>query len=61
MHIDSKHGMLYCATKIGFLYVYENSTASLLSRNRFSDKPIFTGTKNTKKSGLYVINAGGVT
>lgn len=61
MHIDPTHGMLFCATKIGFLYIYEISTASLLSRTRFSDKPIFTGAKNSKNNGLYVINAGGIT
>ncbi len=59
MHIDAKHGMLYCATKIGFLFIYEISTASLLSRARISDKPIFTGVKNSKTDGLYVINGVG--
>jgi len=59
MHIDSTHGMLYCATKIGFLYIYEISTASLLSRFKISDKPIFTGAKNSKNNGLIVINAAG--
>lgn len=61
MHVDKAHGMLYCATKIGFIYIYEISTAVLLSRYRYSDKAIFTGAKNSKNSGLYTINAGGIT
>ena len=56
MHVDAKHGMLYCATKFGYLFVYELSTASLLSRVRISEKPIFCGAKNSKNDGLYVIN-----
>jgi clathrin heavy chain len=61
MHVDAKHGMLYCATKIGYLLVYEISTNVLLSRVRISEKPIFVGTKNSKNDGLYVINALGQT
>ncbi len=59
MHVDSKHGMLFVATKMGFLLVYELTTASLLSKARISDKPIFAGAKNSKNDGLYVITSVG--
>lgn len=59
MHIDAKHGMLFVGTKMGFLLVYELSTASLLSRAKISDKPIFTGTRNSKTDGLLVITGAG--
>ena len=49
MHHCQKYGMLFVLTKFGFIYVYELTTRLMIFKNRISDSPIFTGTKNRKK------------
>lgn len=43
MHISEKFGMLLCASKLGYLYVYEIKNAVLLYKNKISQGPIFVG------------------
>lgn len=59
MSVSSKNGVLFCATKHGFIYVYELVTGSLIARSRISDSVVFVGAKNTKTEGIVTISKSG--
>ncbi len=59
MQISPKYGIIYLITKFGFLFVYELSTVSFITRVKISQDTIFIGTRNSKTDGIYCINKGG--
>lgn len=54
-----KFGILFIITKMGFLYMYEVSTAALLYRQKITDQLCFVATRNANTDGMIVINRGG--
>jgi len=54
-----KYGVVFIITKMGFLYMYEISTAALLFRQKVTDQLCFVATRNTKTDGMIVINRAG--
>jgi clathrin heavy chain len=59
MQVSGKYGILYAATKAGFLYGFELTTASPLFRVRISEQSIFIGARNAKTDGILTINKAG--
>jgi clathrin heavy chain len=54
-----KFGTLFIITKMGFLYMYEVSTAALLYRQKITDQLCFVATRNANTDGMIVINRSG--
>ena len=54
-----KYGVVFIITKMGFLYMYEVSTAALLYRQKVTDQLCFVATRNEKTDGMIVINRAG--
>jgi clathrin heavy chain len=54
-----KFGIVFIITKMGFLYMYEISTAALLYRHKVTDQLCFVSSRNTKTDGMIVINRAG--
>ncbi len=52
-------GVAFIITKMGYLYIYELSTCSLLFRNRVSETLIFQTVKNNKTDGMLGVNRNG--
>jgi clathrin heavy chain len=59
MHVCTKYGLLFLATKFGFLYAYEITSTQLVYKIRISESPIFVGTRDQDQDGLYVIAKNG--
>lgn len=59
MQACPKYGVVFIITKMGFLYMYEVSTAALLFRQKVTDQLCFVATRNTKTDGMIVINRAG--
>jgi len=59
MHVSRKYGMLFVATKFGFVSIYELTTASLIFRERISDSSVFVGARESSNDGIYVIAKNG--
>lgn len=59
MHVSSKHGVLYIATKFGHLFIYELSTGAVLFRQNVSQESVFIGARNSINDGLLLINKSG--
>ncbi len=51
--------MIYVATKLGLLFVYDLETATAVYRNRISPDPIFITSEATSVGGLIAINRRG--
>jgi clathrin heavy chain len=58
-HDMPKYGSIFFITKMGFLYMYEVSTASLLYRQQFTDQLCFVNARNPNTDGMLVINKAG--
>jgi len=54
-----KYGIVFIITKMGFLYMYECSSASLLYRTKITDQLCFVSTRNANTDGMIVINKVG--
>ena len=54
-----KYGVVFIITKMGYFFMYEVSTASLLARQRITDQVCFVSTRNTATDGMIVINRAG--
>lgn len=59
MSVSTKYGLLLMVTKHGFLYAYELTTNQLFYKTRISESPIFVGTRDRDKDGIYAINKAG--
>lgn len=59
MQDSPKYGVIFIITKFGFLFMYEVSTATLLYRQKFTDKVCIVATRNPKTDGMIVINKAG--
>lgn len=59
VHDVPKYGVVFFVTKMGFLFMYEVSTASLLARQQFTDQLCFVATRNPNSDGMLVINKAG--
>jgi clathrin heavy chain len=59
MQTVDKYGVVFVITKLGYLYMYEVSTAALLYRQRITDSLIFVATKNPTTDGMICINKAG--
>ena len=53
------NGVAFIITKMGYLYIFELSTCSLLFRNRVSETLIFQTVRNTKTDGMLGVNRNG--
>jgi len=51
-----KYGVVFIITKMGFLYMYECSSACLLYRTKITDQLCFVSTRNNNTDGMIVIN-----
>jgi len=56
MHDCPKYGVVFILTKMGFLFMYEVSTASLLSRHKLTDNLCFVAARNSNTDGMITIN-----
>jgi len=54
-----RFGVLFIITKMGYLFMYEVSTAALLSRQKVTDQLCFVSTRNAATDGMIVINRAG--
>jgi len=54
-----KYGVVFIITKMGYFYMYEISTASLLARQRITDQVCFVSSRNAATDGMIVINRAG--
>lgn len=54
-----KYGVVFIITKMGYLYIYEVSSAVVLFRQRITDSLIFVATKNPNTDGMISINKAG--
>lgn len=54
-----KYGVVFVITKMGFFYMYEISSASLVYRQKITDQVCFVSTRNTNTDGMIVINKVG--
>ena len=54
-----RYGVVFVITKLGFMYMYEASTAALLYRQKITDQLCFVSTRNTNTDGMIIINRAG--
>lgn len=54
-----KYGCLFIVTKMGFVHLYEVSTAALLGKQQITDQLCFVATRNPNTDGMLVVNKAG--
>ena len=59
MHDCPKYGIVFILSKLGFLFMYEVSTANLLCRQKLTDQLCFVATRNPTTDGMITINRMG--
>ena len=64
MQVSDRFGLVYVATKLGLLFVYDLESGAAVYRNRVSPDPVFLTAPCEASGGLYLVNrrgqAGGV-
>lgn len=59
MQAINKYGLVFVITKLGFIYVYEISSANLIYRQRITESLIFASCRNPKTDGMICVNKNG--
>ncbi|KAK7748408.1 Clathrin heavy chain [Diatrype stigma] len=59
MQVSQKYGVIYMATKYGFIHLYELETGACIFMNRISSETIFTTCGDGESSGIVGINRKG--
>jgi len=59
LHVSDKYGLVYVATKMGLLFVYDLATGAAVYRNRVSADPVFLAVPCSSTGGIYLVNRRG--
>ena len=59
LHVSDKYGLVFVATKMGLLFVYDLATGAAVYRNRVSADPVFLAVPCSSSGGIYLINRRG--
>ena len=59
IHDSPKYGCLIVVTKMGYAFLYEASTVTLLDKQQFTDQLCFVATRDPTNDGMLVINETG--
>ena len=59
LHVSEKFGLVYVATKMGLLFVYDLATGAAVYRNRVSADPVFLAVPCSASGGIYLVNRRG--
>jgi clathrin heavy chain len=59
MQVSKKHGVVYLATKYGFIHLYDLESGACIYMNRISGETIFVATEHEATSGILCINRKG--
>ena len=59
MQMSKKHGIVYLATKYGFIHLYDLESGACIYMNRISGETIFVTTEHEATSGILCINRKG--
>lgn len=57
MQVSKKHDIAYIVTKLGYVYLYDLHTGSVIFRHRIADHPVFITTIHVATNGLLAITA----
>ena len=59
VHVSPKHGVVYMATKAGYLFNFDDATASMLVRTRVSQESVFISVGSELSGGIIFVNRKG--
>jgi clathrin heavy chain len=59
MQVAPKYGIIFIITKMGYLFMFEVSSAALIYRQRITDQLIFVAVRNMTTDGMICINKAG--
>jgi clathrin heavy chain len=59
MQMSKKHGIVYIATKFGFIHLYDLVSGACIYMNRISGETIFVTTEHEATNGILCINRKG--
>ncbi|KAI0321019.1 clathrin heavy chain 1 [Amylostereum chailletii] len=59
MQVSKKHGIVYLATKYGFIHLYDLESGACIYMNRISGETIFTTTEHEASNGILCVNRKG--
>jgi hypothetical protein len=59
MQMSKKHGIVYLATKYGFIHLYDLESGACIYMNRISGETIFVTTEHEATNGILCINRKG--
>ncbi|KAI0044509.1 clathrin heavy chain 1 [Auriscalpium vulgare] len=59
MQVSKKHGIVYLATKYGFIHLYDLESAACIYMNRISGETIFITTEHEATNGILCVNRKG--
>jgi hypothetical protein len=59
MQMSKKHGIVYLATKYGFIHLYDLESGACIYMNRISGETIFVTTEHEETNGILCINRKG--
>ncbi|KAH9975866.1 clathrin heavy chain 1 [Lactifluus volemus] len=59
MQVSKKHGVVYLATKYGFIHLYDLESGACIYMNRISGDTIFVATEHEATNGILCINRKG--
>ena len=59
MQMSKKHGVVYLATKYGFIHLYDLESGACIYMNRISGETIFVTTEHEATNGILCINRKG--
>ena len=59
MQMSKKHGIVYLATKYGFIHLYDLESGACIYMNRISGETIFVTTEHETTNGILCINRKG--
>ncbi|TFY72317.1 hypothetical protein EVG20_g697 [Dentipellis fragilis] len=59
MQVSKKHGIVYLATKYGFIHLYDLESGACIYMNRISGETIFVATEHEATNGILCVNRKG--
>ena len=59
MQVSKKHGIVYLATKYGFIHLYDLESGACIYMNRISGETIFTASDHESTNGILCVNRKG--
>ncbi|KAI0065620.1 clathrin heavy chain [Artomyces pyxidatus] len=59
MQVSKKHGIVYLATKYGFIHLYDLESAACIYMNRISGETIFVTSEHEATNGILCVNRKG--